>query len=103
MARPVLSPQEIIAALRKTWGAKAAAAHLLRISPRTLQRRLHEMRPIYLGPEPSVDQLFRQQIKLLILKEALAGDTRCQIFLLKNAGWGREIVELVLWKGYPQN
>ena len=103
MARPVLSPQEIIAALRKTGGAKAAAAHLLRISPRTLQRRLHQMRPFSLGPEPSADQLFRHQINLLMLKKALAGDARCLIFLLKAAGWGREIVEPVLWKGYPQN
>lgn len=103
MARPVLSPQEIIAALRKTGGAKAAAAHLLRISPRTLQRRLHQMKPISLGPEPSADQLLRQQINQLIVKEALAGDTRCQIFLLEAAGWGREIIEPVLWKGYPQN
>ena len=103
MARQLLSEEDIIEALRSTGGAMAAAANLLGISPRTLRRRLDIMHPVFLGPEPSADQLMQQQIRLNVLEQALDGDVRCQIFYLKQCGWGRERVEPVLWKGYPQN
>ncbi len=103
MARRLLSEEDIIVALRSTGGAMAAAAHILGISPRTLRRRLDTMPPVLFGPQPSDDQLLRQQIAIKILEKALNGNVRCSIFYLKQCGWGRERVEPVLWKGYPQN
>ena len=97
-----LSEEDIVRALRRTGGAQAAAAHLLGISPRTLQRRLDRMAKVTLGSRPTEDQLIRQQVELRIMQQALEGDLRCGIFYLKYVGWGRESVEPTVWKGYPE-
>ena len=103
MIKARISEEDIVEALRRTGGARAAAAHLLGISPRTLQRRLDTMAEVWLGPQATEDQLTRQQVELDIIQKALEGDLRCGIFYLKHIGWGRDPVEPTLWNGYPQN
>lgn len=102
MACPPLSHEDIIEALRSTGGAKAAAACLLGISPRTLQRRLDQMESVSLEPELSPVEEMNQRITMDLIEKALEGDVKCQIFYLKSIGWGRELVVPVLWQGYPQ-
>jgi transposase-like protein len=102
MIKVRISQEDIVEALRSTGGAIAAAAQRLGISPRTLRRRLDTMGQVLLGPQMCDDELMRQQIEHIILQKALEGDVKCAIFYLKRIGWGREIVQPVLWNGYPQ-
>lgn len=99
MACHQLTEEDIIEVLRSTGGAKAAAAHLLGISPRTLQRRLDNMPPVCLERPLSAEQLMNAEVRFKILQMALGGNLRCCIWWLTRIGWGRDLVTPVLWSG----
>lgn len=81
---------EIKNALKAAEGIRSRAAHLLRISPRTLARRLASNPALALSEEDSETREFFGVVKALY-EAAINGNVYAAIQFLKWRGWDREV------------